>query len=163
VGHNAAAGKENRSDQLKSFKSTSNTSGSKGAKGGCGGNYSSPKTLTKTATGGSNSQPKAHSQPKTNLSIEATNQPKRLLMLQQRLSPTANTYHPPANNHPPANASHPSGGGGGNKSGITAAAATEGREEKVARKWIQPKKFRLIASGFDPKLPEHEQGSWPRD
>lgn len=125
-GNNAAAGnKGTGSNQLKSFKSTSNTSGSKGAKGAGGGNYSSPKTLTKTTTGGSNSQPKAHSQPKTTYQSKATNQPKPAYHASTNAyHPPANTYHPPANNHPsanayhpPANAPHPSGGGGGNKGG----------------------------------------------
>ena len=118
-GNNAAAGnKRTGSDQLKSFKSTSNTSGSKGAKGAGGGNYSSPKTLTKATTGGSSSQPKAHSQPKTTYQSKATSQPK------PAYHAPANTNHPPASNHPsanayhpPANAPHPSGGGGGNKGG----------------------------------------------
>ena len=131
-GNNAAAGnKRTGSDQLKSFKSTSNTSGSKGAKGAGGGNYSSPKTLTKTATGGSNSQPKAHSQPKTTYQSKATNQPKPASHASTNAyHPPANTYHPPANNHPPANASHPSGGGGGNKGGNKGGGGGNKKDEK---------------------------------
>ncbi len=131
-GNNAAAGnKRTGSDQLKSFKSTSNTSGSKGAKGAGGGNYSSPKTLTKTATGGSNSQPKAHSQPKTTYQSKATNQPKPASHASTNAyHPPANTYHPPANNHPPANASHPSGGGGGNKGGNNGGGGNKKDEKK---------------------------------
>jgi hypothetical protein len=93
--NNAAAGnKGTGSSQLKSFKNTNNTSGSKGAQGAGGGNYGSPKTLKKTTTGGSNSQPKAHSQAKT------TYQPK------PAYHASTNTYHPPANNHPSTYAYH---------------------------------------------------------
>jgi hypothetical protein len=93
--NNAAAGNKGTGpSQLKSFKSTNNTSGSKGAQGAGGGNYGSPKTLKKTTTGGSNSQPKAHSQAKT------TYQPK------PAYHASTNTYHPPANNHPSTYAYH---------------------------------------------------------
>jgi hypothetical protein len=124
-GTNAAAGNKGAgSNQLKSFKSTSNTSSSKGAKGGGGGNYSAPKTLEKTTTGGSNSQPKANYQPKTTYQPKATNQPK------PASHPSTNAYHPPANTyHPPANA-HPSGGGGGNKGGGNKGSANDKDKKK---------------------------------
>jgi hypothetical protein len=126
-GNTAAGGKRGASsNQSKSFKSTSNTSGSKGAKGAGGSNYSPPKTLKKTTSGGSNSQPKSHYQPKPTYQPKATSQAKT------SYHPSTNTYHPPASHpstnapaktnhpsanayHPPANTSHPSGGG--NKGG----------------------------------------------
>jgi hypothetical protein len=94
-GNNTAAGnKGTRSTQPKSFKGTSTASGSKGAQGAGGGNYTSPKTLNKTTTAGSNSRSKAHVQTKS------TSQPRAAYHA------STNSYHPPANNHPSTYAYH---------------------------------------------------------